>query len=180
MRAKLFFIYENFIFNSVSFCYCRGSYGPPQMFFIYCVCVKRITLWNCLCSSPFSHFSANLIPNIKEFGAKKDFTDHQTAITIPFFISIKRKFFGSILFLNKSQRRGIPQRLLDKYSHLFICKSLKQTLRSGQKPVYTVKILISVQIAFAEVFFGQVFVFCRLINKSVLEWFLLICVNKIF
>ena len=29
MRAKLFFIYENFIFNSVSFCYCRGSYGPP-------------------------------------------------------------------------------------------------------------------------------------------------------
>ena len=23
------FIYENFFINSVSFCYCRGSYGPP-------------------------------------------------------------------------------------------------------------------------------------------------------
>ena len=38
----------------------------------------------------------------------------------------------------------------------------------------TVKILISDQIAFAAVvYFGQVFGFCRLINKSVLKWFLL-------
>ena len=28
MRAKLFFIYENFFINHISFCYCRGSYGP--------------------------------------------------------------------------------------------------------------------------------------------------------
>ena len=28
-ESKTFFIYENFIFNSVSFCYCRGVYGPP-------------------------------------------------------------------------------------------------------------------------------------------------------
>ena len=48
-------------------------------------------------------------------------------------------------------------------------------LSSGRKPVYTVKILISGHIAFAAVlYFGQVFVFCRLINKSVLELFLLI------
>ena len=94
---------------------------------------------------------------------------------IQLFIPIVRKFFGSIFFQNKSQRRGIPQRLLDKYSHVLICISLKQTLTNGQKPVYTVKILISEQIAFAAVvYFGQVFVFCRLINKSVLEWFLLI------
>ena len=39
----------------------------------------------------------------------------------------------------------------------------------------SVKILILDQIAFAAVvYFGQVFRFCRLINKSVLEWFLLI------
>ena len=26
--SKTFFIYENVFINSVSFCYCRGSYGP--------------------------------------------------------------------------------------------------------------------------------------------------------
>ena len=26
---KIFFIYKNFFFNSVSFCFCRDSYGPP-------------------------------------------------------------------------------------------------------------------------------------------------------
>ena len=48
---------------------------------IYCVCVKRITLCNCLCSSS-SCFSASIIPNIREFGAKNYFTDQQTANTI--------------------------------------------------------------------------------------------------
>ena len=38
-----------------------------------------------------------------------------------------------------------------------------------------VKSLISEQKALAAVFyFGEVFVFCRLINKNVLDWFLLI------
>ena len=48
--------------------------------------------------------------------------------------------------------------------------------------VKTVKILISDQIAFAAVvYFGQVFGFCRLINKSVLKWFLLImCLNNAY
>ena len=90
-------------------------------------------------------------------------------------IPIKRNFFGSILLQNKSQQREIPQRLLDKYSQVLICMSLKQTLSSGLKPAYTVKILISKQLAFAAVvYFGQVCGFCKLINKSVLEWFLLI------
>ena len=81
---------------------------------------------------------------------------------IQLFIPIKRIFFGSILFQKKSQRRGIPQRLLDTYSDMLICISFKLTLSSGrcQHPV---------------VYFGQVFGFCRLINKSVLEWFLLMC-----
>ena len=52
-------------------------------------------------------------------------TDHRTANTIQLFIPIKRKFFGPILFQIKSQWRGIPQGLLDKYRHLFICISLK-------------------------------------------------------
>ena len=39
-----------------------------------CVCLKCITLCNCLCSS--SCFSASLIRNIGEFGAKNYFTDY--------------------------------------------------------------------------------------------------------
>ena len=106
---------------------------------------------------------------------KKYFKDHQTANAIQLFVPAKRKFLGSLLFQSKSQWRGILQGLLDKYSHLFICISLKWALSSGQKPVCTVKILVSGQIAFAAVlYFGQVFVFFRLINESELEWFLLI------
>ena len=134
-------------------------------------------LWIWVCSfSPSSSFSASLIHNICEFGAKKYFIDHRRANAIQLLIPLKRKLFGSIFFQIKSQRRGIPQGLLDKYSHLLICISLKLKLSSGQTPVYTVKILISQQIVFAEVlYFGQAFVFYRLINKSVLEWFLLMC-----
>ena len=137
--------------------------------------MKRITLCICVCSSsPSSRFSASFIRNIAEFGAKKYFIDHRTANAIQLFVPIKRKFFGSLLFQNKSQRRGILQGLLNKYSRLFICISLKWTLSSGQKPVYTVKILVSEQIAFAAVLhFGQVFCFLQF-NKSVLEWFLLV------
>ena len=140
----------------------------------YWFCVKRITLCICGCSSsPSSRFSANDIWNIGKFGAKKYFIDHQTANAIQLFVPTKRTFFGS-LFQNKLQQRGIPQKLLDKYSHLFICTSLRWTLNGGQKPVYTVKIVISEWIAFAIVlYFGQVFVFCRLTNKkSMLEYFL--------
>ena len=53
---------------------------------INCVCVKRITLCNCLCSSSSpsssSHFPTSLIQNIEEFGAKNCFTDHRTANTV--------------------------------------------------------------------------------------------------
>ena len=50
---------------------------------LYCVCVKRITLCNCLCSSSPSSFPsrafASVIRNVGKFGAKNYFTDHQTA-----------------------------------------------------------------------------------------------------
>ena len=45
----------------------------------------------------------------------------------------KRRFFRSIVLLNKSQQMGILQRLVDKCSHLFICKSLKQIFRYHSK-----------------------------------------------
>ena len=57
----------------------------------YCVCVKRITLCNCLCSSspfslsPSSRDCASVIRNIGKFGAKNYFTDHRTANTIYHF-----------------------------------------------------------------------------------------------
>ena len=50
---------------------------------LYCVCVKRITLCNCLrSSSPSSRDFASVIRNIGKFGAKNYFTDHRTANTI--------------------------------------------------------------------------------------------------
>ena len=58
-----------------------------SIFLVCCVCVKGITLCNCLCSSPSSpsRFSASAIRNIGEFGAKSYFTDHQRANTIHCF-----------------------------------------------------------------------------------------------
>ena len=121
------------------------------------------------CFSFSFSFFYQLIRNIREFGAKNYFTDHWTANTIQLFVPIERKLYWSILFQNKSQQRVILYRLLDKYSHLFIYISLKERLRSGQKPIFTFKTKTSEQIAFAVVlYFGKVFVFCRLINKGML------------
>ena len=49
----------------------------------FCVCVKRITLCNCLCSSSssFSRKFASVIRNIGKFGGKTYFTDHGTGNT---------------------------------------------------------------------------------------------------
>ena len=63
-------------------------------------------LCNCWYSS--SRFSASLIWNIGEFGAKKYFADHQTANTIQLIVTVKRKFFGSIFVWNKWLQSGIP------------------------------------------------------------------------
>ena len=148
-------------------------FQQQKMYDIFnCVCVKYKTFCNCLCSS--SSNSTGLIRNIGKFGAKNYFIDYRTANTVQLFVSMKEIFFGSILYQNKAQQRRMPQRLLDKQSHLFICISLKQTSSSGQKPLYFDKILIE-QITFAAaLYFGQVLIFRRLINKSALEWFVLI------
>ena len=80
--------------------------------------MKRLTLWNCLCSStsPSSRFSMSLVRIMREFGAEKYFIDHGTANTIQLLVSIKNKFLRSTHFQNKSQSKGIPQEILDKYS----------------------------------------------------------------
>ena len=101
----------------------------------FCVCVKRKTLCNCLCYS--SCYSTRIIRNIREFRAKTYFEDHQTANTTRLFVPMKMKFFRSILFQNKLQQWGIPQRLLYENSDLVTCMSLKWALSRRQKPPYT-------------------------------------------
>ena len=89
--------------------------------------MKHVTLYICVCSP--SRFSASLSWNIGIIlGAKIYFTDHRTTDTIQLFVPIKREIFRSLLFQNKSQWRGILVGLLDKYSHLSSCISLKWTL----------------------------------------------------
>ena len=122
------------------------SYLVKQHTIYYCFCMKRIALCICMCSFSPSRFLASLIRNIGEFWAKKYFIDHWTANAIQLLVPTKKKFFESLLFQNKSQRRGFPRGLLDKYSHLFIWIWSKWTLSSKQKPVCIVKILISEQI----------------------------------
>ena len=69
------------------FCVCVKGITLCNCLCSFCVCLKRITLCNCLCSSPssLSRFSASAIRNIGEFGAKSYFTDHQRANTIHCF-----------------------------------------------------------------------------------------------
>ena len=156
-----------------SFTYCISCLVKQHTIY-YCFCVKRITLCICLCSSSFS---SHFLPALFEISANSEqkIFYHRIANAVQLFVPIKRISFESLFFSEQLQRRRILQELLDKYSDLFICVSWKVTLYSNQKPVYTVKTVMSEQIAFAAVlYFGQVFVFWRLINKSVLEWFLLI------
>ena len=71
-----------------------------------------------------------LFRNMEEFRAKKIIYRSSDSQCNSVLCCYERKFFWSILFLYKSQQRGIPQRLLDKCSHLFIWTLLKQTSSS--------------------------------------------------
>ena len=57
-----------------------------------------------------------------EFGTRKNFIDHRIANAIHLLVPIKKRFFGSLLFQNKSQGRGMPRGyLIDKppvYMHI--------------------------------------------------------------
>ena len=63
----------------------RRPWKYADLYADFCVCVKRITLCNCVCSSSSfssSRDSASVIRNIREFGAKNYFTDHRRANTM--------------------------------------------------------------------------------------------------
>ena len=87
----------------------------------------------------FFSFFCQLYPEYRWIRSKSYFTDNWKANTNQLFVSMTSTMFGSILLQNKSQRWGIPWRLLDKHCHLFTCISSKQTLSGGQKPVYISK-----------------------------------------
>ena len=80
------------------------------------------------------------------------------------YLFLEKGNFSGLFFSRTSRSEGEFPR--DYLINIVTC------LFAYQKPVYTVKIVISELIAFAAVlYFGQVFVFCRLTNKSVLEWY---------
>ena len=126
---------------------------------INCVCLKSITLWNC----QFLYFLLNFsrIPGNSE----NIFCRPSNCWCSSVICCYKGKFFWSILFLKKSQRRGTLLRLFVKGSHLFNRISLKQTLCSGRKPASTCQ--NPDIIALAAIFY-----------LNVLEWFLLIMCNE--
>ena len=92
----------------------------------YCVCLKSKTL----CITGFLHLLHDFY---RVSGESEQKIILMTIEQLTKFCCYKRRFFWSILFLNKSQRRGIFQCLLDKCDHLFICMSLKKALSSEQK-----------------------------------------------
>ena len=75
-------IWDSFliIFLSNNLLVKESEFLPWHFLRTFCICVKCIMLYNCLCSS--SSFCASVIWNIREFGAKNYFTDHQTYNTI--------------------------------------------------------------------------------------------------
>ena len=93
----------------------------------YCVCVKRTTLCNCLCSSPSSRFSANRVRNvgtshIQDFGACHNVESHVFCYTSAF---CRQKTDSPILKNNsKHQARDI----LRKNLFLILCSAV-QNLR---------------------------------------------------
>ena len=134
----------------------------------YWVCWKSKKLRNCLCSSFFS----TIYRNNGEFGSKKKFTDHWTANTIQLFVAIKRSFFWSILFLNKSQQRGIHQRLLAKscISNVYL-HTIKIVIKQWTKfclNCHNTGIRIGLPIGLQEIP-TQMFSCCKIFKKIYLE-----------
>ena len=87
-------------------------------------------------------------------------------------MAIKATFSGLFFFWTSCCKGASPRDfLINEATCLNIIKLNKVMDKNLSEPV---KILISEQTTFAIVIhFGQVFVFCSLINKNVLEWFLL-------
>ena len=95
-------------------------------------------------------------------------------------LKLSKKCIFCNLVLTSARNLSVLKQSTYMNQNVFITVSQKMTCSFVKKD--KIKILISDQIAFAAVvYFGQVFGFCRLINKSVLKWFLLImCLNNAY
>ena len=93
-------------------------------------------------------------------------------------LKLSKKCIFCNLVLTSARNLSVLKQFTYMNQKVFITVSQKMTCSFVKKD--KIKILISDQIAFAAVvYFGQVFGFCRLINKSMLKWFLLIiCLNN--
>ena len=100
----------------------------------FCICWLSIALWNC----PTIYFlpSSRLLWNIEQ---KTYFTDHGISNAIRLIVTIKSKN--------------------DKCSHMFIWKSWKLTLPSGQKTCLNLYDDVREMVLAAIFFFEQVFVY---------------------
>ena len=123
----------------------------------------------------FFFFCPLLFRNNGELGAKKIFYGPSTAYAIQLFVAIKGHFSGLFFFWISRCKGEFPRDWLYKCNTCYIYNNMQQTLINVEKHVQTVKSLVSERKTLASMFyFEQVFVFCMLINKNVLEWFLLI------
>ena len=61
----------------------------------FSVCLENKTLCFCRFSCPSS---PPLFPNIREFGEKKNFTDHQALNAIHLFVAVKGNYSGLFFF----------------------------------------------------------------------------------
>ena len=73
--------------------------GERRRMAVYCVCLYSISLWNC----QFLFVLPNFFRNIKEFGTKRYFTDHQTANTVQLLVAIKGNFSGLFFWASRSE-----------------------------------------------------------------------------
>ena len=103
---------------------CQNYIPLETLILYYCVHLKSITLCNCLSpsSSSLQHFLCQEIPSKKVlYTSSNSCYNHGSTCYNLVIWWYKLKFFGSILpFLNTSQRRRIPQRLLDKRSPVYL------------------------------------------------------------
>ena len=111
----------------------------------FCVCVKRITLCYCLCSSSPSCLSspsrdfASLIWNIEKFEAKNNFTDHQTANIIYGFRNLVPvlKIHDCYLDTQKSEQHFLPVQAIATRREQCWCKQPTSNSFETLKTVYT-------------------------------------------
>ena len=94
---------------------------------LYCFCFKDHNQHSLFCST---------FLDILAISAQRIDSNWISKIVYSVSCCHKNNFFWSLLFLNKSQRRGIPKRLVDKCSHSFICIFSYIFMKNCQKVFY--------------------------------------------